>query len=113
MNDVSMLSEMEESSIADQVYNRIIKALGARSSNENEQSLTMLTREEVAKNLHTTVQTVALLQEMGAIKAIHIGKQYLTSRAELLRFYSDFRGLDVSNRTRIKEAIKTVSERKK
>lgn len=103
------LSEMEEMSIADRVTENILKRLGV--TKESDESIIMYTREEVANILHTTVQTAALLQEMGAIKAIHIGKQYLTPRDELLRFSIDYRGLDVSNRSRIERAVKQVNER--
>lgn len=112
MSDLSMMTEDQEISIADRVYDRIIETLGAGVSKECDQSLVMLTREDIARYLKTTVQNVAKLQEFGAIKAMLIGKRYLTPRSEMERFYRDYRGLDLSNSYRIKEAVKIVNERK-
>ena len=111
MSDL-LMTEDQEISIADRVYDRIIETLGAGVSKECDQSLVMLTREDIAGYLKTTVQNVAKLQELGAIKTIHIGKRYLTPRSEMERFYRDYRGFDLSNPYRIKKAVETVNEGK-
>lgn len=111
MSDL-LMTEDQEISIADRVYDRIIETLGAGVSKECDQSLAMLTREDIAGYLKTTVQNVARLQELGAIKAIRIGKRYLTPRSEMERFYRDYRGFDLSNPYRIKKAVEAVNERK-
>lgn len=88
--------------------------------------LQMLTQEEVATLLHTSVDNVAMLRRVGVLPSIKTGRNYMFSQASIRRFQSDYEGCDVSsmesakvakhdvegaknvNHTSVKEAFKNV-----
>lgn len=48
--------------------------------NSQTDSLKMLTREETSKLLNTSLNTLDMLREVGVLKAIKIGKNYMYSQ---------------------------------
>lgn len=71
--------------------------------------LDMFTQEEVARKLHTTRENITMLREVGILKSIKTGKNYMFSQKELERFQCDYAGQDVSNRVKAIEAYKKVT----
>lgn len=59
--------------------------------------LQMLTQEEVATLLHTSVDNVAMLRRVGVLPSIKTGRNYMFSQASIRRFQSDYEGYDVSS----------------
>lgn len=66
--------------------------------------LTTYTREEVAELLHTSRAKVGELDEYGLLNGIKLGKKYIYSTAEIIRFLKEYKGMDLSNRLAVKEA---------
>lgn len=71
--------------------------------------LRMLTQEEVCELLHTHINTLQTLREVGVIRATRIGKCYMFSQEEVARFQHDYAGYDLSNRVKAIEAYKNVT----
>lgn len=72
--------------------------------------LQMLTQEEVATLLHTSVDHVAMLRRIGVLPSIKTGRNYMFSQASIRRFQSDYEGYDVSSMEAAKEAKHDVEE---
>lgn len=77
----------------------------------NMEELQMFTQEEVAKLLHTHVQTVTMLREVGILPATKTGRNYMITKDAIKDFQVNYVGLDVSNRVKAIEARKIVNNR--
>lgn len=75
--------------------------------------LKMLNQDEVAELINVSRDQVAMLREVGIIRATKTGKCYMFSQAEIKRFQRDYVGLDVSNKVKAIEAYNLVEEQKK
>ena len=71
--------------------------------------LQMLTREETSKLLNTSLPTLDLLREVGALKAIKIGKKFMYSQEAIRRFQSDYEGYELTNLVTMTDAYNHVS----
>lgn len=69
--------------------------------------LQMLTQEEVATLLHTSVDNVAMLRRVGVLPSIKTGRNYMFSQDVIRRFQEDYQGFDVSN---LQEALASKHE---
>lgn len=74
--------------------------------------LRMFTQEEVANLLHAHVTTITMLREVGVIRAIKTGRNYMFSATEIVRFQDEYLGLDVSNRYKALESKEIVEKRR-
>lgn len=74
-----------------------------------EDDLQMLTTEQVGEHLNASRQQVTMLREIGIIKAIKTGKNYMFPREEVSKFLRDYVGLDVSNKQKALKAYKVVN----
>lgn len=72
--------------------------------------LQMLTQEEVATLLHTSVDNIAMLRRVGILPSIKTGRNYMFSQASIRRFQSDYEGYDVSSMESAKVAKHDVEE---
>ena len=71
--------------------------------------LKMLTQDEVSELINVSRDQVAMLREVGIIRATKTGKCYMFSQAEIKRFQRDYAGLDVSNKVKALESYKKVN----
>lgn len=71
--------------------------------------LKMYTQEEVCEMLNIHVQTLVMYREIGIIKPIKTGKNYMFSKQSISKFQNDYEGLDVSNRIKAIESYKIVN----
>lgn len=71
--------------------------------------LKMLSQDEVAALLHTARHHIGTLREIGVLRAIKTGKRYVYPQEEIRRFQKEYKGKDVSNRTKALEAFREVS----
>lgn len=71
--------------------------------------LKMYTQEEVCEMLNIHVQTLAMYREIGVIKPIKTGKNYMFSRQSIEKFQNDYEGLDVSNKVKAIESYERVN----
>lgn len=62
------------------------------------------TREEVAELFNTTREKIGELDDYGLIQGIKMGRRYIYSTAEIIRFLKEMKGVDLSNRLAIKDA---------
>ena len=69
----------------------------------------MFTQEEIAQLFNVSRALVTMWREVGIIKAIKTGKNYMFSQDEVRRFQSDYIGFDVSNRVKALEAYRVVN----
>lgn len=74
--------------------------------------LKMLNQDEVAELINVSRDQVAMLREVGIIRATKTGKCYMFSQEEIRRFQRDYAGLDVSNKVKAIEAYNTVENTK-
>lgn len=74
--------------------------------------LKMLTQEEVAELLHAHISTITMMREIGVIKAIKTGRNFMFSVRAIVEFQEDYAGLDVSNLYKAIESKKIVDLRK-
>lgn len=72
----------------------------------------MLNIDEVSEILNVSRQQTTMLREVGIIKAIKTGKNYMFPLEEIQRFQRDYIGYDVSNRKKALEAYEAVHGRK-
>ena len=77
--------------------------------NSQTNSLKMLTREETSKLLNTSLNTLDMLREVGVLKAIKIGKNYMYSQFSIKQFQLDYEGYELSNLVTITNSYKQVS----
>lgn len=77
--------------------------------NSQTNSLKMLTREETSKLLNTSLNTLDMLREVGVLKAIKIGKNYMYSQFAIKQFQLDYEGYELSNLITITNSYKQVS----
>lgn len=71
--------------------------------------LKMLTREETSKLLNTSLATLDMLRDVGVLKAIKIGKNYMYSQYAIKQFQLDYEGYELSNLVTITDSYKQVS----
>lgn len=71
--------------------------------------LKMLTQDELSELINVSRDQVAMLREVGIIRATKTGKCYMFSQAEIKRFQRDYVGLDVSNKIKALESYKKVN----
>ncbi len=71
--------------------------------------LKMLNQDEVSELINVSRDQVAMLREVGIIRATKTGKCYMFSQAEIKRFQRDYVGLDVSNKVKALESYKKVN----
>jgi DNA-binding transcriptional MerR regulator len=67
-------------------------------------SLKMYNTEEVSKMLGCSRQQIQMYRQIGIIKSIKIGKNYMFSTQAILEFQTIYQGADLSNRTKATEA---------
>lgn len=72
--------------------------------------LKMLTVEEVTDLLNTSKNTLTMLRETGALKAIKTGKSYMYSQEAVKRFQEKFEGYSMDNLVNIKNSLNAVNE---
>lgn len=72
--------------------------------------LQMLTIEEVGTLLNIHRDTVVMLKDVGILKSIKTGKNYMFSQDAIRRFQRDYEGYDVSNRVKAIEAYNQVEK---
>lgn len=75
------------------------------------EKLKMLTQEEVANLLCTTVKNVAVLRELEILPATKTGKNFMFTQDTIAEFQIKYKGKDVSNRVKAIEAMKEVDTR--
>lgn len=73
--------------------------------------LKMLTREETSKLLNTSLNTLDMLREVGALKAIKIGKNYMYSQFAIKQFQLDYEGYDMDNLVNINASVEAVKSK--
>ena len=73
------------------------------------ENLKMATVEEVADIINVSKDTMQMLREEGLLEATKTGKCYMYSQEEILRFQRDYKGFDVSNRVKAREAKEKVT----
>ena len=66
----------------------------------------------MAELINVSRDQVAMLREVGIIRATKTGKCYMFSQEEIRRFQRDYAGLDVSNKVKAIEAYNTVENTK-
>lgn len=71
-------------------------------------SLKMLTREETSKLLNTSLNTLDMLREVGALKTIKLGRNYMYSQFAIKQFQLDYEGCELSNLVAMHEAYNKV-----
>ena len=71
--------------------------------------LKMLNQDEVAELINVSRDQVAMLREVGIIKAIKTGKCYMFSQQEIESFQNLYKGLDVSNKVKALESYKKIN----
>ena len=71
--------------------------------------LKMLTQDELSELINVSRDQVAMLREVGIIRATKTGRCYMFSQAEIKRFQRDYVGLDVSNKVKALESYKKVN----
>lgn len=71
-------------------------------------SLKMLTREETSKLLNTSLNTLDMLREVGILKPIKLGKNYMYSQFAIKQFQLDYEGCELSNLVAMHEAYNKV-----
>ena len=70
----------------------------------------MLTVEEVTDLLNTSKNTLTMLRETGALKAIKTGKSYMYSQEAVKRFQEKFEGYSMDNLVNITNSLIAVNE---
>lgn len=73
--------------------------------------LKMLTVEEVTDLLNTSKNTLTMLRETGALKAIKTGKNYMYSQEAVKRFQEKFEGYSMDNLVNINASIEDVKSK--
>lgn len=73
------------------------------------ENLKMVTQDEVAAIINVSKDNMQMLREEGLLEATKTGKCYMYSQEEILRFQRDYKGFDVSNRVKAREAKKRVT----
>lgn len=74
--------------------------------------LKMLNQDEVAELINVSRDQVAMLREVGIIRATRTGKCYMFSQEEIRRFQRNYAGYDVSNKVKAIEAYNAVESTK-
>ena len=77
--------------------------------NSQTNSLKMLTREETSKLLNTSLNTLDMLREVGVLKPIKLGKNYMYSQFAIKQFQRDYEGYELSNLVTITNSYNQVS----
>ena len=71
--------------------------------------LKMLNQDEVAELINVSRDQVAMLREVGIIRATKTGKCYMFRQQEIKSFQELYKGLDVSNKVKALESYKKVN----
>lgn len=80
-----------------------------REEDQGMSKLKMLTADEVAEIINSTRQHVLVLKDVGILKSIKTGKNYMFSQKEIEQFQEEYAGYDVSNRLK---ALNAYNEKK-
>ncbi len=72
----------------------------------------MLTQADIAEILNCNKDNVTMLREVGVLRAIKTGRNYMYSQRELERFMEEYVGLDVSNRENAIRSLVYVESQK-
>ena len=78
-----------------------------RESQEKEERLVYSTS-ELAQVLNTHPNRINMLREEGAITGVRNGKEWIFEKEEAELFLKTFRGMDLSNQAKVKEAVRKV-----
>lgn len=73
--------------------------------------LRMYNREETAELLGTHVDTISTLNEIGILKGIKIGKNYMFSYDAIKQFQIEYMGTDLSNKMKALEVYKGINNK--
>ena len=65
------------------------------------------TTADLAEALHCSVRQVRRLHKYGLIKGIRTARGYVFHEVEILNFWNEYRGTDLSNEDKIRIAAKT------
>jgi hypothetical protein len=71
--------------------------------------LRMYNREETAELLGTHVDTISTLNEIGILKGIKIGKNYMFSYDAIKQFQIEYMGTDLSNKMKALEVYRGIN----
>lgn len=71
-------------------------------------SLQMLTADEVAVLFNVHKNQITMYRDMGILKGIKTGKNYMYSKNEIMAFQNRFKGYDISNKLKVKEALQKM-----
>lgn len=74
------------------------------------ENLRMLTVDEVAELLHTSLTTLSYLRETGALKAIKTGKAHMSQEA-VRKFQLTYEGYDMDNLVNINASVEAVKSK--
>lgn len=74
-------------------------------------NLRMLTVDEVAELLHTSLTTLSYLRETGALKAIKTGKAHMYSQEAVRKFQLTYEGYDMDNLVNINASVEAVKSK--
>ena len=73
--------------------------------------LKMLTVEEVIDILNTSKNTLTMLRETGALKAIKTGKAHMYSQEAVRKFQLTYEGYDMDNLVNINASVEAVKSK--
>lgn len=77
------------------------------------ENLRMVTQEELTKLINCSENHVTFLRELGIIPAIKTGRNYMFSPVAIMNFFTEYAGLDVSNRIKAMQSKEIVESRGK
>lgn len=78
-------------------------------SNKEVDSLKMYSVEDLASLFQTTNHTILEMKDIGIIKPIKIGKRFMFSQSELIRFQNEYIGMDLSNKIEMQKSYRLVN----
>lgn len=70
--------------------------------------LQMLTADEVATLFNVHKNQISMYRDMGILKGTKTGKNFMYSKSEIMEFQKRFRGYDISNKFKVKEALQAM-----
>lgn len=80
----------------------------SQTPQEPTDSLQMLTSDEVAVLFNVHKNQVNMYRDMGILKGIKTGKNYMYSKHEIMEFQNKFKGYDISNKYRVQETLQEM-----
>lgn len=75
------------------------------------QSLQMLTGEEVSELLNVHRNQITMYRETGILQGIKTGKNIMYSQKEILEFQDKYKGYDISNKLRVTETLEKIKNK--